>query len=312
MPTLRPREVVTKSWLWRDSGGKQWLVVFDFTMIRGRLECCGLSLRSFLRDQVTDDDEEAGPYSAWWDGDEETLEKIKYRSWQRGFPAEWKDEEAPADGAGLEDCLPQFQLTTVVDIVREIVALSHPEVKSPGDPADASIASIEVSPTKEMSQPRPLRSTTLRHLPLASLMAKARRFSATPFDKFPPESWVKKAGGFDAWNAEREAMWAPKRGPRGRVAKYSLDELKQAAEIYASAYKNGDRPTKAVAEALKMNRNQAAKLVMKCRAAGVLGPARGGVAGGIIDEPQADDELRQHPPHRRSNDDEGGRDDDRF
>ncbi len=311
MDQLRPREIVTKSWLWRDANGAQWLVVFDFTMIRGRLECCGLSLRSFLRDRLADEDEAAGSYSAWWDGDEETLEAITRRSWERGFAAEWKDDEALPDDAGLEDCLPQFEPSTMLLIARELAALANPEVMTSGEPADASIAAIEVS-AEDMSQPQPLRSTTLRQLPLANLIGKTRRFSATPFDKFPPESRVAKAGGFDAWDAQRAAMWTPKRGPRGRVAKYSPGELEMAAEIYGTAYKNGDRPTKAVAEALGISRNQAAKLVMKCRAEGILGPARAGVAGGILTESQTNDEPRQRPTRRRSSNDEGGSDDDKI
>jgi len=70
MDAFLPREIVRRSWLWRDTGGHPWLIIPEFTMIDGRLECVGMEIRSFLRDQV---DFENGAYPVWWDGDPKTL-----------------------------------------------------------------------------------------------------------------------------------------------------------------------------------------------------------------------------------------------
>ena len=152
-----------------------------------------------------------------------------------------------------------------------------------------------------MARPRPLRAETLRHLRLASEIAKSRRFVRVFTDLNPHWSIAIKADEMATWVeknwTERDAKWAPRKRPDGRVARYSLEDLKQVAAVYIEAYKNDMRPTKAVAEAFGLTRDRAAKLVMKCRAAGLLGQTRRGAGGIGLVEPQ-------------HHDDEGGSDDD--
>jgi hypothetical protein len=168
-------------------------------------------------------------------------------------------------------------------------------------------ASVDHIISSEMSHPRPLQSTTLRRLPLMDVIDRVRRFVRTPAADWPPAS-VLEAGenageAHDAWLAKRQAAWTPRKRRDGRVTKYSRDELGRVAAIYTEACGSGSSsPTKDVAEALGIPRNTAAKLVMKCRLAGLLGPAPADrTAGGILEDPQSSDQPRQ-----RSTNDQGG------
>jgi len=280
MEMFRPREIITRSRLWRDAEGEQWLLVFSFTLIRGRLECCGFEMRSFLRDRVPTRDETGPSYPASWDGDSSTLDKMKEPS-RRRLDSAWPlppdepeysdettyelDEDGEDLGTGVEDCLPRD------------AGLGC------GDEADFGLS-------PDMARPRPLRAATLRHLPLAAEMAKSRR-SVHGYD-MPHWTVSISSESFSEWLMDRvyagDEDWAPERRRDGRVAKYSLDELKQVAAIYRKAYMNDLPPTQAVVDALNLTRDQAAKLVMKCRAAGLLGHTRRGARGVGLDEPQND------------------------
>jgi hypothetical protein len=283
MEMFRPREIITRSRLWRDAEGAQWLLVFSFTLIQGRLECCGIEMRSFLRDRVPADEANGPSYPAWWDGDFWTFEKMKEPSivrlqsaWPHPLDTEFEQELESGGAGGEEDCLPIFN-----------------EAR-PGSGEDAD---FELS--DDMTRPRPLRAATLRHLRLANEMAKSRRFVQSFSKNQPHWSVAITEDGTAAWYKkmaiERNATWAPKRRRDGRVAKYSLDDLRHVATIYKDAYTHDIRPTQAVAGALGVTRDQAAKLVMKCRAAGLLGQTRRGVEGIGLAE---------------SRHDEGGNDDD--
>ena len=124
MDLFRPREVITRSRLWRDAEGEQWLLVFSFTTIRGRLECCGFEMRSFLRVRAPASEETGPSYPAWWDGDPYALDYMKGPSilrlqsaWPHPPSEAGPDEELPLESnrvedddedfrSGLEDCLP--------------------------------------------------------------------------------------------------------------------------------------------------------------------------------------------------------------
>ena len=298
MEAFRPREVVQRSWLWSDPDGGQWLLVFSFAMIAGRLQCCGMEMRSFLRDEVAGD-EVHDPYPAYWSGDPETLDEMIERSMTKGVPPSALDVEvgAPPDRPGLEDDLPLFNAEAVGEA---LAGGASEDTVFPG-----------ISP--EMARPRPLRATTLRSLPLAKMMVQSRRLGAHGADEVGSAwSFILETGdvtqkAYDAWLAERRAMWTPKRRRGGRVMKYTHGELKQVADLYTKAFTSGSRsPTRDLAQVLGLNRNLAAKLVVKARAAGLLGPAKGRTAGGILAEPQTQDQPRQRLTGRRSNDDEGG------
>ncbi len=257
MTVFKPREVVRRSWLWRDGDGQPWLLIFDFTMIAGRVECCGMELRSFLRDEVdatAEYPEGAYPdavYDAWWEGEP----------------------------------------TTTVEMINEHYLRKHLDGLPPLIEHDSPGVSANAAASPEMSHPRPLRATILRQLRLADEVTRARR-QQWPYESTPPWSIVDAGDqAVAAWERDREAMWDPKRRQGGRVAKYSREELERVARIYTTADKNGDPPTKAVADQIEgLNRIQAAKLVMKCRRAGLIEPVSN----------------RQRPTRRRSNHDQEG------
>jgi hypothetical protein len=160
-----------------------------------------------------------------------------------------------------------------------------------------------------MSRPRPLRSTTLRQLPLADVSTRMRR-QRFPIPEIPIQVLARWVQGGDLlsedWWKDQTTAWAPKRRRGGRVARYSHADLEQVAAIYAGAFGSGSNtPTKDVAEQLEITRNQAAKLVMKCRRVGLLGPVEARTAGGV---PPGLPTLAE-PPRECSSKDEGGRDD---
>jgi hypothetical protein len=270
MAVFRPRETACRAALWHDKDGRPWLVILDFTMIAGRLQCVGMEMRSFLRDEVDiseDDDPEDFPatYPVYWEGEPGTI-----------FP------EVPADRG---------------------FALLPPGSGVLGRKVDAK-------DLLAMSRPGPLQATVLRQLPLADVCTRMRRQGGSWADGFPPMT-VFESGTLDDWLEERKAAWAPKTRRGGRVAKYSHSDLEQVAAIYSEAYESGSNsPTKDVAEQLAITRNQAAKLVMKCRKSGLLGPVPWATAGGTLGESRTYDQQRQRSSRRRSSEDEGGSDDD--
>lgn len=244
--------------LWRDDDGGPWVAIFDFTMIAGRLQCVGLELRSFLRDEVDPGD---GAYSAYWEGEPVSYVKMV----ERAEPNIYSEQ----DLAGLR---PEFR--------PDCRGEKHPLLEH-----DSLGAETDASASPQMV-PRPLLATILRQLPLADVVARTRQ-DAAELNWDPPQE-ILDAGeaALDAWLASCEALWAPKRRPDGRVAKYSHEDLEHVAAIYARACELGSTsPTKDVGQAIGVNRNQAAKLVMKCRRAGLIQPVSN----------------RQRPTRRRSN-----------
>lgn len=157
--------------------------------------------------------------------------------------------------------------------------------------------------------PRPLLAQTLKELPMASVLAKARRGTADlevewaaaivaishrQGEKAPPGrprvTVSPEAAQVISSASEREARFlAPADGQKsGRRARHTRAELERVALIYAAAHKYGDgrgtksAPTKAVAETLGLSHNQAAKLVQRCRKVGLLGGTEKGIAGGVL------------------------------
>ena len=179
--------------------------------------------------------------------------------------------------------------------------------------------------------PRPLRSSALRDVPFAALLAHARRelaqevqettapklaalfreMASEDHPQYPhsatgeyPYTKAQLLRMADVAEDYPEAMADSGPKGRGRPPKYSQADLENVASIYSDAYRNDadtPHPTLAVMKQLGCGRSTATKLVMKCRAAGLLGPVERGTAGGVLP-------FRAGPVP--ANDDEGGSDDD--
>jgi hypothetical protein len=269
MAEFRPREIARRSSLWHDKDGRPWLVILDFTVISGRLECVGMEIRSFLRHE--------------FNVPENVREKIEL------------GEVVITTSAG-GDC-PDYwdgsEMQPLTDRGYDLL------------PGDSLGAKVDPADVLAMSHPTPLRATVLRQLPLGDVCTRTRRQDIRQRLENAAPSGV----AHDDWVKERAAVWAPKTRRGGRVAKYSHSDLERVAALYSEAYESGSSsPTKDVAERLGANRNRAAKLVWKCRKVGLLAPAQGRTAGDILPEAQTSNEPRQRPSRRRSND-EGGSDD---
>jgi len=149
-----------------------------------------------------------------------------------------------------------------------------------------------------------LRALTLRELPFADALARARRYYAEFWDWWSaqnrgslealletgqrsptigdaaPEQIEALVGELD----ELAGLLLPPLQKSGRRAKYTLEHLKIVARLYGEAYASGSTsPTKDVAEKLGLPRNQVAKLVMRCRdpQVGLLDATEKRRAGGV-------------------------------
>jgi len=144
------------------------------------------------------------------------------------------------------------------------------------------------------ASPRPLRATTLRQLDFANLL---RHVQGTIVADFARDAETLRASGGDPWGpavleAASGALQPPERRG-GRPLKYTRAHLERVAELYRAAYGSGStRPTKDVGVQLGLSRDQAAKLVQRCRRLGLLGPTERRKAGGV--EPPTTDEGGQH------------------
>ena len=63
LASVMDREVVRVDRIWREEGQEQWLVSFYVTEIKGRMECVGLGLRSYLALRETP--ERGHPHDVW-------------------------------------------------------------------------------------------------------------------------------------------------------------------------------------------------------------------------------------------------------
>ena len=126
----------------------------------------------------------------------------------------------------------------------------------------------------------PIQATDIRHIPVGALIAEGRR-RGLDLDKL-------SLGWPDLSKAQRadikRRLPGHDRGKPGRPG-LSIDTLEQVAKIYTEAYRNGDYPTKAVADELNISRSTASKWVMKTRAVGLLKPTTQRHAGGVPTSP---------------------------
>jgi hypothetical protein len=155
--------------------------------------------------------------------------------------------------------------------------------------------------------PQPLRALTLRQLPFADVLARARRDLADLWGDVADldrddiqrmaETGEREISGSTAEELEVHArqmeefvaFLTPPLQKGGRHAKYTMEHLRLVAKLYSEAYAGGSTsPTKDVAEQLRLPRNQVAKLVMRCRdpQLALLAPTEQRRAGGL--KPQDD------------------------
>lgn len=153
----------------------------------------------------------------------------------------------------------------------------------------------------------PLRALTLRQLPFADVLARARRTEATAWaggaevtrdliEKIVSGEETFGAENLDKFEAHVRAadefarLIAPPLLKSGRHAKYTMEHLELVAKLYTEAYTThaSSSPTKDVAEKLHLSRNQVAKLVMRCRdpQVGLLEPTEKRKAGGAKRSPR--------------------------
>jgi len=238
MGPLEQREIAKHSILWKSEHAGPWLVTFDFAEIAGRVECVGVSVRSYIRSAAE------GPehtYPAYWDG-----EPVGYQ---------WFVEHAYRTER-------------------------HPLEKSDQDALDAEAAA------DPGMVPRVLRAATMREFPFGDVLRRVlEKVTREYLDEMMPPDVVLEAGdeAIEEWQAESEAAFR-QRSRRGvKEARYSDDDLENVATVYRSAFEAGSKsPTKDVATSLGFPYSSAAKLVMRCRRRGLLGPTEKSHAGGIL------------------------------
>ena len=133
------------------------------------------------------------------------------------------------------------------------------------DPGDVDYRALHDS---GQATPQPIRSTTWREVPVASIIETVRQEQAEVWANVeePTETTTEIA---ETWNRP---------GPK------ATHDLRQVARIYQQAWKSGEPPTKTVADELVISRSAAAKLVARARAEALLPPTtRGRPQGGPND-----------------------------
>jgi hypothetical protein len=130
---------------------------------------------------------------------------------------------------------------------------------------------------------RPLGATTMRDLDFATQLARARRDALPLLGRLMDLG--RRLGGDVSELADEAALMAEGAGREGgRHAPYTKDQLRRVAAEYLEAYADGSTsPTRDTAEALGLRYDQAAKLVQRCRAKGLLPETVRGVARGATD-----------------------------
>lgn len=270
MAHLYPGQIYRAARLWRDVEHRFWLLVGEFAEIEGRIECVGIELRSFIRQQKAKPSPLAGCYEAYWSG------------------------EPVATSAEIDS---EAFLRLLRLGVNEVPEIFH------YDPL-AVEAGAHLEPS--MQKPTVLRTGTLRDLPLRTQIDEMRRQLATLVDRsgLPGvESLLDRATPAELPVIEarqerkrktREAFGARRSRP-GRPPKWQRSDLETVAEIYSEAYRAGSNsPTKDVADELMITASVAGKLVMRCRSEGLLGAATPRKAGGIETPDQGTQPPAEH------------------
>lgn len=135
-----------------------------------------------------------------------------------------------------------------------------------------------------------LRAAAVREVQFAGLLATVRRKWAEEQRGFLPQtakslkaSKLPTAMVKNIIAGDKAAIVAMEQAPkrRGRKKAYSLEDLERVADVYRAAFHAGEHPAIAVMEALKTTHSRAIKLIAHARQAGLLGPTRQGMPGGV-------------------------------
>jgi hypothetical protein len=154
MDWLHENALVRDSCIWRsEKTGEPWIVTFDFAEVEGRLECVGMQVRSFIE---VDQKDEFGSYRASWRGEvsgDDLIPKAQLREMNMLDP-----ESVDAYMRAVEE---------------EVVPPKHPAWQD--SDAAGAILNYEERRWAPRVSPRPLRTATVRELPLGDLLARMRR-----------------------------------------------------------------------------------------------------------------------------------------
>jgi hypothetical protein len=138
---MRRGEIVKLSHLWRAPNGHPWLVTFELTEMSGRLECVGMSIRSYVLGIVREHGEP-----------EQVLVDLK--------------PDDAAESEGLWSVL--YELALDAGVPSKLASESAEEQQAALDEIEAG----------EPFRPHALTALTLRRLPFGDVLQRARRESA--------------------------------------------------------------------------------------------------------------------------------------
>lgn len=229
--------------LWRPSKASQpWFVIFDLAEIDGRLDCVGVSVRSY--DDVSWPDD--ANVERWMPVSDMRLEEDQGASYTRVHGASADEGEVLFQ----QFAFPLRPLNTT--ILRKL-------------PFASLLAGSRPQTARDKREGAAITEASLR-----------RWLDARTGE--PAFSDEKIAEIVEKDEAEAKALERPGTR-RGAPAKYDNDYLAKVAHIYTTAFPT--RPTLAVARELGCDTKRAAKLVWLARRRGFLGPTSPGVAGGV-------------------------------
>lgn len=154
MDWLHENALVSGSCLWRSKDGEPWLVTFDFAEVEGRLECVGMQIRSYIE---VEDEDEFGPYRAYLSGEVTGDDLVP--------------KPAPLPELHMLD---QQSKRDFVKAVGELEIKPRHPASQDADAVGAILGDHERRWVPK-SSPRPLRTATLRELPMGDLLARVRR-----------------------------------------------------------------------------------------------------------------------------------------
>ena len=153
MDWLHENALLRDSCIWRSKDGEPWIVTFDFAEVEGRLECVGMQVRSFIE---VDQKDEFGSYPASWPGEVSGDDLIHI-----------------LDLPKMNMLDPESVDAYMKAVEEEVVPPKHPAWQD--SDAAAAILNDEERRWAPRVSPRPLRTSTLRELPLGDMLARIRR-----------------------------------------------------------------------------------------------------------------------------------------
>jgi hypothetical protein len=149
---------------------------------------------------------------------------------------------------------------------------------------------IGVDPTNpEAPDPAPIRTSTLRSIPLRNLLQRADEKRVALLEGMLAGRLGEQ--GIQQSKRQLPAARASKRGRGGRPAMYDDQHFAEVAQIYLAALTTGFEPTKTVAQRMQVSRSTAAKWVTRARRMRLLPETTRGRARGL---PAGDSHSIEH------------------